>query len=199
MVSFKTLFVYLIRGHRYPKLATIIIGKPNSGTPYVYSFGSREDYVVFGKYCSIGPDVIFIPANGHIPIHEFQNMRISTYPLQNLSEEGWKEKYNLPRRAWKIGITIGNDVWIGARATIMPEVNIGDGAVIGAGAVVTKNVPAYAIVGGVPGKIIRYRYTEQQIKSLLKIKWWNWSDEKVKQNIDDFYNDVDLFIQKHKN
>jgi acetyltransferase-like isoleucine patch superfamily enzyme len=156
------------------------------------------DSVVIGKYCSIGPEVMFIPSMGHLPTQEFQNMRVSTYPLQNLSETGWKEKYNLPRKAWKIGINIGNDVWIGTRAIIMPAINIGDGAVIAAGAVVTKNVPAYAIVGGVPAEIIRYRYTQQQIEDLLKIKWWNWSEEKVKQNIDDFYNDVDLFIQKHK-
>lgn len=70
-------------------------------------------------------------------------------------------------------VVIGNDVWIGAYAKIVEGVRIGDGAVIAAGAVVTKDVPPYAIVGGVPAKIIKYRFEEKQIKQLLELKWWN--------------------------
>lgn len=84
-------------------------------------------------------------------------------------------------------IVIGNDVWIGANVVILPGVKIGDGAVLAAGAVVTKDVEPYAIVGGVPAKIIKYRYNKQIINSLLQIKWWDWSIEKIEENIEFFY------------
>jgi acetyltransferase-like isoleucine patch superfamily enzyme len=79
-------------------------------------------------------------------------------------------------------IKIGNDVWIGAKSTIMSGVKIGNGAVIGATATVTKDVPPYAIVVGNPGKIVKYRFTEKQIDLLLQISWWNWDEEKIKRD-----------------
>ena len=81
-------------------------------------------------------------------------------------------------------VVIGNDVWIGANVSILPGVYIGDGAVIAAGAVVTKDVEPYAIVGGVPAKVIRYRFSPKEIYILLKIKWWDWSVEEVERNIE---------------
>jgi acetyltransferase-like isoleucine patch superfamily enzyme len=81
-------------------------------------------------------------------------------------------------------IHIGSDCWIGERTIIMSGVTIGDGAVVGAGAVVTKDVPPFAIVGGVPAKIIKYRFSAEKIAFLLKEKWWDWDDEKIKQNKD---------------
>lgn len=84
-------------------------------------------------------------------------------------------------------IKIGNDVWIGANAVILPGVSIGDGAIIAAGAVVTKAVPPYAIVGGVPAKIIKYRFDTKVIEQLLKIKWWDWDIEKIEKNIEYLY------------
>ena len=82
---------------------------------------------------------------------------------------------------------IGHDVWIGANALILPEVTIGDGAVIAAGAVVTRDVPPYAIVGGVPARVIRYRFSPEMIDAFLEIKWWDWPLEKIKENFDLFY------------
>lgn len=85
--------------------------------------------------------------------------------------------------------TIGNDVWIGTGAIILRDVIVGNGAVIAAGAVVTKNVPAYAIVTGCPAKVIKYRFHEEKIKTLEKIKWWNWDDNTIKSNFNFFINE----------
>lgn len=91
---------------------------------------------------------------------------------------------------------IGNDVWIGINSTILNNVVIGDGAVIGAGAVVTKDVSPYSVVGGVPARLIKFRFSEEQIDRLLRIKWWDWPLELISQRIDDF-NNVELFISKY--
>ena len=90
-------------------------------------------------------------------------------------------------------IIIGNDVWIGDNVTIIGGVTVGDGAVIGTGAVVTKDVPPFAVVGGVPAKIIKYRFSEKQIKSLLATQWWNWDLNKIKKESNKF-DDIDRFI-----
>lgn len=91
-------------------------------------------------------------------------------------------------------IEIGNDVWIGSNATVLPHVKIGDGAVIGAGAVVTHDVPPYAIVAGVPARIIRYRFPQQIIDAMLKIQWWNWPVEKINENLE-FFTQPELFCE----
>ncbi|MDD6796765.1 MAG: CatB-related O-acetyltransferase [Clostridia bacterium] len=91
-------------------------------------------------------------------------------------------------------ITIGNDVWIGANVILLPGIHIGDGAVIAAGAVVTKDVEPYAIVGGVPAKIIRYRFDREIIDKLLKIQWWNWDIDEIERNIEIFL-DTEKFIK----
>ena len=96
-------------------------------------------------------------------------------------------------------VTIGNDVWIADGALILSGVTIGDGAVIGARAVVTKNVAPYEIVGGNPARHIRFRFSPEQIESLLIIKWWDWDIEKIKENFDLILNpNINDFIQKHR-
>jgi virginiamycin A acetyltransferase len=94
-------------------------------------------------------------------------------------------------------IAVGHDVWIGVGAMILSGVKIGNGAIVAAGAVVTKDVPPYSIVGGVPAKVIRMRLSDSQIAALEKIQWWSWPPEKVKANLEYFYGDVDAFIQRH--
>lgn len=92
---------------------------------------------------------------------------------------------------------IGNDVWLGRNVIITNGANIGNGVIAGAGAVITKDVPDYAVVVGVPARIIKYRYTQEQIDALNRIQWWNWSDAKIRSCYDDFYLPVEEFIEKH--
>lgn len=94
-------------------------------------------------------------------------------------------------------IKIGNDVWLGRNVIITNGSNIGNGVVAGAGAVITKDVPDYAVVLGVPARIVRYRYTVEQIEKLNKIAWWDWPDEVIRERYDDFYIDIDKFIDKY--
>ena len=97
----------------------------------------------------------------------------------------------------KEGINIGNDVWIGLGACIMPGVSIGNGVVIAAGSIVTKDVLAYTIVGGVPAKSIRKKYNEETIEKLNKIAWWSWEEKEIKNKVNDFQLDINQFIKKH--
>jgi acetyltransferase-like isoleucine patch superfamily enzyme len=196
MVSFRSLILNLLRIRGWPK-GRISMGRHCSGVPHLYS-NMRTDIITIGNFCSFGPDVIVIPAMGHIPYKEYEQFHLSTFPLAALKKNGWKDKYALPDKKGT-HIKIGSDVWVGARATILPAVTIGDGAIIGAGAIITHDVPPYAVVVGVPAKILRFRYEKEQIAKLLKIAWWNWSDEKIFENLDYFYDDVNKFIQKFEN
>lgn len=94
-------------------------------------------------------------------------------------------------------IKIGNDVWLGKNVIITNGANIGNGVIAGAGSIITKDVPDYAVVVGAPARIIRYRYTAEQIESLNKIQWWNWSDEEIRERFNDFYLPIDEFIKKY--
>lgn len=126
-----------------------------------------------GKYTQIAENVI---ADGGF---QHNTGFISTFPF-NQKFEGLEHLTGHPNI--KGNITIGNDVWIGEGAVIMSGVTVGDGAIIGMRAIITKNVPAYAIVVGAPQKILRMRYDPDRIKALLKIEWWEWNEEKVREN-----------------
>lgn len=145
----------------------------------LYHYPINKDRLIIGKFCSIacGAKFLFNSAN-----HRIASLSTYTFPL--FFEEWGLEKENVAQ-AWdqKGDIIIGNDVWIGYEAVILPGVTIGDGAVIGCRAVVTKDVPPYTIVGGVPAKPIRKRFDEETIKELQKIKWWDWPEEKIAEKI----------------
>lgn len=96
-------------------------------------------------------------------------------------------------------VKIGNDVWLGQNVLITNGSNIGNGVIAGAGAIITKDVPDYAIVVGVPAKIIRYRYSPEQIEELNKIAWWDWTDEEIRERYEDLYLPIDDFLKKYKN
>lgn len=129
---------------------------------------------VIGKFVQIAHGVQIITSSANHPMDGF-----STYPFAVFGEP-WRSHYPL---AWpnKGDTKIGNDVWIGHEALIMPAVTIGDGAIIASRSVVTKDVPPYSIVGGNPAKLIRKRFDDQTIADLLTIQWWNWPVEKVTQ------------------
>ena len=145
----------------------------------LYHYPINRDKLIIGKFCSIacGAKFIFTSAN-----HKLGSL--STYPFPLFFKEWDLDKTNVTD-SWdnKGDIVIGNDVWIGYEAVVMQGVTIGDGAIIGTRAVVTKDVPPYSIVGGVPAKPIRKRFSDEVISRLLEIKWWDWSDEKIKENI----------------
>ena len=141
----------------------------------LYHYPINKDRLIIGKFCSIACSAKFLFNSGN---HKMASLSTYTFPL--FFEEWDLEKENVAQ-AWdqKGDIIIGNDVWIGYEAVILPGVTIGDGAVIGCRAVVTKDVPPYTIVGGVPAKPIRKRFDEETIKELQKIKWWDWPEEKI--------------------
>lgn len=145
----------------------------------LYHYPINKDKLMIGKFCSIacGAKFIFNSAN-----HTLTSL--STYPFPIFFEE-WELDRKDVANTWdnKGNIVIGNDVWIGYEAVIFAGVTIGDGAIIGTRAVVTKDVPPYTIVGGIPAKPIRKRFSENVINTLLEIKWWDWSREKISEKI----------------
>lgn len=151
--------------------------------------------IIIGDYCSIANNVKFTPRNHRTDL-------VTTYPFDDLHFFYTDSKVNTNVHCTKNNglIKIGNDVWIADDVTFLSGVTVGNGAVIGAGSIVTKDVPDYAIVAGVPATIIRYRFTNEQISKLNKIAWWNWSEEKVANNINKILtNDIDEFIKEFGN
>jgi virginiamycin A acetyltransferase len=161
-------YTYGIRRSRFPILTA----------------GTRID---IGKYCSIAQHVLFV-------VGRHPTEYVSTFPFRAKFVRGGRadDEEVIPEL-----ITIGNDVWIGTRATIMANVCVGHGAVVAAGSVVVKDVPPYAVVAGVPAKTVKMRFDDEQVKKLLAIAWWDWPEERVRANMELFYGNVDTFIEKH--
>jgi len=142
--------------------------------------GSRVIHADVGKFCSIAGNV---------------KLGMATHTLDKLSTSPiFTESHNATKQQWTVvstinpynRVSVGNDVWIGTEALVMGGVTIGDGAVVGAGAIVTKDVPPFAVVAGVPAKVIKYRFSEDQIHELINIAWWNWTDEKLRGHLELF-------------
>jgi acetyltransferase-like isoleucine patch superfamily enzyme len=168
-------------------------GKYTYGRPEIY--WSNENAVLkVGKFCSIASGVkVYLGGNHRIDW-------VSTYPFGHIHQDIFDLFNGEGHPSTKGDVTIGNDVWIGANVTIMTGVTIGDGAVIANNSHVVKNVEPYTLVGGNPAKLIKYRFSSEQIQKLLEIKWWDWEDEKINKfspllcdkNIDHFINSATI-------
>lgn len=142
-----------------------------------YLFDFTGDKLIIGKFCMIASDVTFI-MNGANHLSD----AISSYPFA-IFGHGWEHAMDGKEYPLKGNTIVGNDVWIGYKATIMPGVTIGDGAIIATNTTVTKDVEPYSIVGGNPAKLIRKRFPDDQIEQLLALKWWDWDIEKITANV----------------
>ena len=171
---------------------------------YVWRWNTNSKLTI-GNFCSIAHDVHFICDSGY-----HGESQVTSFPLFHeilqrddeviIANSKFKVKdivHQLSPK--KQHIKVGHDVWIGARATILPNVTIGNGATILAGAVVSDDVPEYAIVGGVPAKVLNFKYEVDVIQKLNLIAWWNWDNVKIKATVNDFYLPIEEFIKKHSN
>lgn len=142
-----------------------------------YLFDFTGDKLIIGKFCMIASDVQFIMNGANHLTHA-----ISSYPFA-IFGQGWQHAMEGKHYPSKGDTLIGNDVWLGYKAAILPGITIGDGAIIGAYAVVTKDVAPYSIVGGNPAQEIRKRFSQEDIERLLHIRWWDWPIEKISRNV----------------
>jgi acetyltransferase-like isoleucine patch superfamily enzyme len=146
--------------------------------------------IKIGKFCSIASNLTIYLGGNH------NTNWVTTYPFGHVYQETFNRFNGAGHPSTKGNVIIGNDVWIADNVTIMSGVTIGDGAVIANGSHVVKNVEPYSLVGGNPAKLIKYRFSKEQIEKLLLIKWWDWEDEKINEftpllcnsNIDTFIN-----------
>ncbi|MEM9507592.1 MAG: Vat family streptogramin A O-acetyltransferase [Cyanobacteria bacterium P01_E01_bin.35] len=145
----------------------------------LYHFPFIGDQLIIGKFCALSRGVKFIMNGANHKMSGF-----STYPFEIFGDSWKRVAPKANEYPFKGNTVIGNDVWIGYEATIMPGVTIGDGAIIAAKSVVTKEVFPYTIIGGNPAKMIRQRFDDETIQALLEIAWWNWSIDKITQNLE---------------
>ena len=144
----------------------------------VHHYEFYGDKLIIGKFCAIAEGITFIMNGANHCMNG-----ITTYPF-SIFRNGWeKVTPTLNELPFKGDTIIGNDVWIGQNVTIMPGVKVGDGAIIAANANVTKDVGPYSIVGGNPARLIKKRFSDEMIDLLLKLKWWEWNDKKIFDNL----------------
>ncbi len=155
--------------NQYSEYKKLDIGDYTYGKPIIHDYGEK---LTIGKFCAIGPDVTFILGGNH------RTDWASVYPFNVIFRD---LRHIKGGNASKGPVIIGHDVWLGANSIILSGVKIGNGACIAAGAVVTKDVPAYAIVGGNPAKLIRHRFDEATIKKLEELQWWNKDLKTIKE------------------
>ena len=145
----------------------------------LYHYPVNGDRLIIGRFCSIACGARFLFTSGN---HALKSLSTYTFPI--FFDEWGLDAKNI-RDAWdnKGDTVIGNDVWIGYEAIIMPGVKIGDGAIVGTRAVVTGDVPPYTIVGGVPARPIRKRFDDETIRRLEALRWWDWDEERIRRAI----------------
>ena len=154
---------------RNTKYSQYEIGDWTYGNPIIKKWGN-DTKLKIGRFCSIAVNVQFLLGGEH------RIDWITTYPMNIMIPEASDYRGH---PSTKGDVSVGNDVWIGQNVIILSGVSIGDGAVIGAGSVISRDIPAYAVAAGNPAKIIKYRFSEEQILCLQKISWWNWPYDKV--------------------
>jgi len=148
-----------------------------------YHFDFIGDQLIIGKFCMIASDVTFIMNGAN---HLTQS--ISSYPFAIFGHD-WQNAMKDKTYPNKGNTIVGNDVWIGYNVTILPGITIGDGAIIAANTTVSKDVPPYSIVGGNPSKIIKKRFSDEKIETLLTLKWWDWDIEKITAHVTELTGD----------
>ncbi len=156
-----------------------------------YTYFSNSSYIYrckIGAYCSIGPHVRI--GLGVHPTRDYVSTYPSFYSPNHVARADFGPTTAFPEH---LPITIGNDVWLGERCMVMDGVTIGDGAIIGAGAVVTRNIPDYSVAAGVPARVIRQRFDEEQIAFLKRLAWWNRDVEWIRSHAR-LFRDVDLLV-----
>ena len=167
-----------VLGKKAYAIAPYYLNNVQLGDHSYFAKNAQVANTTIGKFCSIGPNFCcglgLHPTNG-----------ISTHPM-----------FYRGKIVEHKPVSIGNDVFIGANVTVLDGVTIGDGAIIGVGAVVSKDIPPYAIAIGCPIEIKHYRLSESQIAAMLRIQWWNWDEEKLK-DIREMFDDIDAFIAKY--
>lgn len=171
---------------RLRRQGRVVYGPGTYGVPTIHDFIHDSTRLLVGSYSSIGGT--YLLGGQHAINH------VTTYPLRiNLGLEGAGTDGSPATRG---DIVVGSDVWTGYGCWILSGITIGDGAVVATGAVVTKDVPPYAVVGGVPATVIRYRHTEEQRAALLDIRWWDWPEDEVRAAVPMLATeDIDAFIE----